>query len=217
MKFNNVDINWLGHASFKIKNFKVIYIDPFKIKQEEKADIILITHEHFDHLSLEDIGKIITKSTIIIASNQCKDLLSKLGSKVKEIIYANPDEIIDLYGIKIEIVPAYNVNKFRSPGNPFHPKPDKKLGYVLTINNVRIYHAGDTDLIPEMNNLKNIDIALLPISGTYVMDFKEAAEAVKIIRPKMAVPMHVGSIIGTTKDMQEFKELASNYCKVEIL
>ena len=206
MIFNNVELNWLGHDGFKIKNSKIIYIDPFKIKQDEKADLILITHEHYDHLSLEDINKIYSNNTIIIASEICKNNLN-----FKNIKFVKPEDKLKIDNIEIEAVYSYNINK------QFHPKKDLRVGYILTINNTRIYHAGDTDLIPEMSNLKNINVALLPVSGTYVMDVNEAVEAVKIIKPKIAVPMHVNLVIGTMKDAEEFKEKASKYCKVEIL
>ena len=204
---NNINIKWLGHDGFKIKNSKLIYIDPFKIHDNEKADLILITHEHYDHLSLDDINKIYSNHTIIIASEICKYNLTNF----KNVKLVNPGDKLKIDDIEIEAVYSYNPNK------QFHPKKDLRNGYILTINSTRIYHAGDTDLIPEMNNLKNIDIALLPISGKYVMDVNEAVEAVKIIKPKTAIPMHINSIIGTMKEAEEFKKLASKYCKVEIL
>jgi L-ascorbate metabolism protein UlaG (beta-lactamase superfamily) len=213
MKYSNIKINWLGHSGFKIDNSKVIYIDPFRINQNEKANLILITHEHYDHLSLEDINKIYSDHTIIIASNVCKSSLINF----KNVKFINPGNKLKIDDIEIEAVYAYNVNKFRSPGIPYHQKEDKKLGYILTVNNTRIYHAGDTDLIPEMNNLKNIDIALLPVSGKYVMDVNEAVEAVKIIKPKLAIPMHYASIVGTKEDAKNFQKLANKFCKVEIL
>ena len=207
MIFNNVELNWLGHDGFKIKNSKIIYIDPFKIKDNEKAELILITHEHYDHLSLDDVNKIYSNNTIIITSEICKNDLSNF----KNIKFVKPEDKLKIDDIEIEAVYSYNINK------QFHPKKDLRVGYILTINNTRIYHAGDTDLIPEMSNLKNINVALLPVSGTYVMDVNEAVEAVKIIKPKIAVPMHVNLVIGTMKDAEEFKEKASKYCKVEIL
>ena len=209
MIYNNIEINWLGHDGFKLKNSKTIYIDPFKIDKDERADLILITHEHFDHLSLEDLNKIVTDQTIIIAAEICKKELSKL--KVKEIKYVKPGDKLKIDDINIEAVYSYN------PSKQFHPKKDLRVGYILIINNTRIYHAGDTDLVPEMSNLKDIDIALLPVSGTYVMDVNEAVEAVKIIKPKIAVPMHYASIIATRKEAEEFKKSAGKYCKVEIL
>ena len=197
------NITWLGHAGFKIKGEKTVYIDPFKINETEPADIIIITHEHFDHLSPEDIRKIQTGKTIIVTTPDC---YSKVSGNVKTI---SPGQTLNVDGIKIEAVPAYNSNK------QFHPKPKGWIGVVVTINGKRIYHAGDTDNIPEMSALKNIDVALLPVSGTYVMTSEEAADAANKIMPKVAVPMHYGSIVGTKADAEKFKKLAK--CRVEIL
>ena len=197
------NIKWLGHAGFKIKGDKTVYIDPFKINDKEPADIIIVTHEHFDHLSPEDIKKIQTGKTVIITTPDC---YSKVSGNVKTI---SPGKSIEVDGIKIEAVPAYNTNKH------FHPKSNGWIGVIVTVNDKRIYHAGDTDNIPEMANLKNIDIALLPVSGTYVMTADEAADAANRIMPNVAVPMHYGAIVGTRADAEKFKRLCK--CKVEIL
>ena len=197
------NIKWLGHAGFKITGEKTIYIDPFKIRDAEPADVIIITHEHFDHLSVEDLKKIQTGKTIIVTTPDC---FSKVSGSIRTII---PGQTLDVDGIKIEAVPAYNINK------TFHPKSNGWIGVVMIVNGKRIYHAGDTDHIPEMNNFKNIDVALLPVSGTYVMTAEEAADAANKIMPKVAVPMHYGAIIGTNADAEKFKRLCR--CKVEIL
>ena len=197
------NIKWLGHAGFKLKGEKTVYIDPFKIGETEPADIIIITHAHFDHLSPEDIGKVQTGKTVVVTTPDC---LIKVSGNVKAI---NPGTVLDVGGIKIEAVPAYNTNK------QFHPRENGWIGVVVTINGKRIYHAGDTDSIPEMSSLKNIDIALLPVSGTYVMTAEEAADAANRIMPKVAVPMHYGSIVGTGDDAEKFRKLCK--CKVEIL
>ena len=194
------NIHWTGHAGFKIKYNQVIYIDPFRIKETEPADLIIITHEHFDHLSPEDIRRILDKNTIIITTPNCA---SKLSGTVKTI---SPGKTVEIEGIKIEAVPAYNINK------DFHPKSKSWIGVVITVGGMRVYHAGDTDNIPEMRNLRDIDVALLPVSGTYVMTAEEAAEAANTIMPKVAVPMHYGTIIGTRADAERFKRLCK--CKV---
>lgn len=196
------NIHWLGHSSFKITGEKIIYIDPYQIDDTEKADIILITHPHYDHLSLEDINKIRKENTIILAPEDARDKLSDFKP-------VKPYQFLTIEGIKIETIPAYNTDK------QFHPKEKNWVGYVIEINGKRIYHAGDTDLIPEMEELKDIDIAMLPIGGTYTMDVTEAVQAVNIIEPKIAIPMHYGKIVGTKLDAEKFKELCS--CKVEIL
>ena len=197
------NIKWLGHAGFMIKSDKIIYIDPFGIKESEPADIIIITHEHFDHLSFEDINKIQNENTVIVTTPDC---FPKVSGNVKTI---SPGESIDVDGIIIEAVPAYNINK------TFHPKSSNWMGVIVTVDSKRIYHAGDSDNIPEMSHLKNIDIALLPVSGTYVMSAEEAANAANSIMPKVAVPMHYGSIVGTKDDAERFRKLCK--CHVEIL
>ncbi len=193
-------IHWLGHDGFRIEGRDVvIYIDPWKIKGGPKADIILITHDHFDHCSPEDISKIQSDETEIIAVEAAAE---KLKGKVQRI---NPGESIELKGVKITTVPAYNTNKFRSPGVPFHPRQMNYVGYIITLDGQRIYHAGDTDRIPEMSGLR-VDIALLPVSGIYVMTAAEAALAAEDIQPGLAIPMHVGEGIGGLEDAKAFQQ-----------
>jgi len=192
--YKDIEIKWLGHASFKIKRNKIIYIDPFDIAEKEKADIILITHEHYDHCSVEDVKKIIKNDTIIFTVSDCA---KKLGMNVKLV---KPGDKIKIENIEIEAVPSYNINK------QFHPKSRGWVGFILNINGVRIYHAGDTDFIPEMKDIK-VDIALVPIGGTYTMNYEEAAHAVEVIKPKIVIPMHYGKIVGSKEDVLKFKKL----------
>ncbi len=211
--YQGLKISWLGHDSFRIKDGKTIMIDPFKIRAiTDRADILLITHEHFDHLSLEDVKKVITDKTTVVTIPACRSELSKL--KVREVKTVSPGDRVELGDVTVEVVPAYNVNKFREPGRVFHPKEDGKAGYVITVKGVRVYHAGDTDAIPEMKGLRT-DVALLPVSGTYVMTAEEAADAARMIKPKLAIPMHYGAIVGSESDAERFKQLAS--CQVQIL
>jgi L-ascorbate metabolism protein UlaG (beta-lactamase superfamily) len=206
-EYHGLKISWLGHDSFKIKNGKTVIIDPFKIHPTpDKADILLISHEHFDHFSLDDIKKVVNEDTTIVTIPAVKKELSSL--KVKEVRAVKPGDKLKLGDVSIEVVPAYNLNKFREPGKVFHPKEDGKAGFIIGIKGVRVYHAGDTDLIPEMNGLKP-DVALLPVSGTYVMTAEEAAQAAKIVEPKLAIPMHYGAIVGTEQDAQKFKQLTT--------
>ncbi len=194
------NIKWLGHDGFKIKaGDKIIYIDPFRIGKEEPGDIILITHEHYDHCSPADVRKLQKENTIIVATPACK------GQLLGDVRTVKPGDRLQIHDVEIEAVPAYNVNK------EYHPKKDQRVGYILTINKQRIYHAGDTDLIPEMDGFK-CDIALLPVSGTYVMNAEEAAQAADRIKPKVAIPMHYGAIVGSKADAEKFKRL----CKVEV-
>jgi L-ascorbate metabolism protein UlaG (beta-lactamase superfamily) len=195
-------IDWLGHASFRINGSKsTIYIDPWKLKKNSPpADVICITHSHFDHLSEEDVALIRKPSTVIIAPPDCKGSFGAAFSPIA------PGGSVTVGDITVEAVPAYNV------GKDFHPKTNNWVGYVITVDGVRVYHSGDTDLIPEMSSVKT-DVALLPTGGTYTMTVKQAAEAVLKIGPKVAVPMHCGDIVGTLQDRQAFKAA----CKIPVV
>lgn len=179
-----ISVRWLGHASFQIKsNGKNIYIDPYEGTYVEKADLILVTHSHFDHCDPSKIDKVRKDDTTIIAPADCA---SKIKGKIKSL---KPGEKTAVGNIAVEAVYAYNYKRFRSPGNPFHPK-SLGVGYIIRIGDKTIYHAGDTDFVPEMKELGNISLALLPSGGTYTMDNLEAAEAALAINPQIAVPMH---------------------------
>ncbi len=213
-EYKGIKIKWLGHNAFSIdSNFKII-TDPYKITQQEKADLILISHNHFDHLSLDDLKKVSTENTTIVATNECIDMLT--GFSFKEKIGISPNEEKTVRGIKIRAIPAYNLDKINpETKKPFHPKEDNKIGFLIELNGVTIYHTGDTDLIPEMSNL-NPDIALVPVSGTYVMTANEAAKAIERIKPKIVIPMHYGTIVGSEKDAHDLKQLIKS-CEVQIL
>ena len=204
--YQGVEISWLGHAAFLLKHSgKLIYIDPYKIKSKGSADIILVTHEHFDHLSPDDLRKIGKHDTDIVAPRSCEGKLKGLGAGIIKLV--KPGDKVMVKDVEVEAIPAYNLTKFRAPGIPYHPREAGGVGYILNLDGVRIYHAGDTDFIPEMRELK-VDVALIPVSGTYVMTAEEAAEAVNTFKPKLAIPMHYGSIVGSRRDAERFKELA---------
>ncbi len=199
-----LDLKWLGHAGFLIKvGMKNIYIDPYQISSgEKKADILLITHSHYDHCSIEDINKIIKKDTLVLCPADCQSKITKLDVKMQVV---EPGQKLRIDNITIKAVPAYNINK------KFHSKGENWLGYIIE-NGKTVYHAGDTDLIPEMKKIAELAkkkrlIALLPVGGTYTMDSAEAARAAQIIKPFLAIPMHWGSIIGSKEDAEKFVEL----------
>lgn len=213
-EYNGIQIRWYGHDTFTIKNSVTICIDPFKLTKSLSADIILISHNHFDHLSDDDLFKIVTKNTIIVAPNECISQLSKMKSN--KVITILPHEEKTINNVKIKAIPAYNIDKINpDTKKPFHPKEDGKVGFIVTINGISVYHTGDSDLIQEMTDLKP-NILLVPVSGTYVMTANEAAKAVEKIKPKLAIPMHYGTIVGNEQDAKEFKRLVKS-CEVQIL
>jgi L-ascorbate metabolism protein UlaG (beta-lactamase superfamily) len=212
-EYNKIGITWTGHAGFKILHGnKKIYIDPYKLSNKYEnlfdADIVLITHNHFDHLSIEDLKNIINERTVIVSAQECLSQIKSL--KVKDLIGIDPRDNEKLDDLVVEAVPAYNVNK------DFHPKDDKKIGFIIKFGNDRIYHTGDSDIIPEMKDT-NPTIVLIPVSGTYVMTAEEASKAVnELINPKIAIPMHYGTIVGNKEDAIRFSELVT-VCETKIL
>jgi L-ascorbate metabolism protein UlaG (beta-lactamase superfamily) len=214
MDFNGVSFNWLGHDGFKIiAGGKAIYIDPYQLSKAQQkkndADIVFISHNHFDHLSMDDLKHVVSKKTSIVAAKECVDQLKAAGAA--EVKGVAPGDRLTVQGVQVEVLAAYNTNK------KFHPKADNKVGFVFTANSMRIYHTGDTDDIPEMSAAKP-DVALVPVSGTYVMTAEEAARAVneKIKPKKLAIPMHYASIVGSEQDATKFKQLVTA-CPVQIL
>jgi L-ascorbate metabolism protein UlaG (beta-lactamase superfamily) len=196
------NLRWLGHDSFLLDGPPIIYFDPWKLAEGlPRADIVFVSHEHGDHCSPRDVQKVSGPHTVIVANETAAP---KLKGDVRVM---RPGERLRIDPIDVEAVPAYNINKFRSPGVPFHPRSALHVGYVVSVGTERIYFAGDTDHIPEMAEI-SCDIALLPVSGTYVMTAEEAAASAKTIQPRIAVPMHYGAgVVGTTSDAQRFKEL----------
>jgi L-ascorbate metabolism protein UlaG (beta-lactamase superfamily) len=197
-------LQWRGHASFKIcHEDTVIYIDPWKLKDSpHDASLVLVSHSHYDHYSPSDIARISGAETKLIAS---ADVVTK--EKNGEMILNGLT--VDLGSVRVSGVAAYN------PGKQFHPKANNWIGFVIEVGSKRIYYAGDTDLTDEMKSLKEIDVALLPVGGTYTMDATEAAEATKYIKPKRAIPYHWGDIVGGRADAEAFAEAAE--CKVQVL
>jgi L-ascorbate metabolism protein UlaG (beta-lactamase superfamily) len=195
-------LHWLGHSGFRIDAEKTIYFDPYQIEAGPRADLILITHQHFDHCSPEDVSKIQGPETTIVTE---KDSAKQLSGDVRIL---SPGQSLNFAGIEILTVPSYNT------GKDFHPKRNGWLGFLVEVSGVRIYHAGDSDFIPEMKDLK-IDIALLPVSGTYVMTAHQAVKASLALKPALAIPMHYGAIVGSDQDALDFKKALEG--KVDVL
>lgn len=195
------------HSSIRIDERKIIYIDPFKITEESHdADIILITHSHFDHYSVEDIRKVMKSDTVIVCSESMNEV-SEFGIEVKKV---SPNEKLEVQGINIETVPAYNKMK------PFHPKKNGWVGYIIdSTEHGRIYIAGDTD-INEDNKQVKCDIAMLPAGGVYTMNAKEAAKLANTLRPKYAIPIHYGSVAGNADDGEKFSNAVDSDIEVVI-
>jgi L-ascorbate metabolism protein UlaG (beta-lactamase superfamily) len=201
-------IEWLAHDSFRLTGSKTVYIDPWHLAPgAAPADLILVTHEHHDHFSAADIAAISTPQTVVVGPHE----VVRHVPGAEEIAAG---DTLTVAGVTITAVPAYNTNKFSSPGELYHPHRDGKLGYIVTLDGRSIYHAGDTDAIPEMDGLE-VDVALLPVSGVYVMTAEEAAEACTMLRAGVVIPMHYGVVAGSDDDARRFAELCS--LPVEIL
>jgi len=213
-EYNGIKIRWYGHDTFTLEKEITICIDPYKLSKTIQADLVLISHNHFDHLSLEDLKKISSRNTTIVAANECLSQISNIS--LKEKIGIAPGEEKTINNVTVKAIPAYNIDKINpDTKKPFHPKEDKKVGFIITLQGTSVYHTGDSDLIPEMADLKP-DILLVPVSGTYVMTSKEAADAIEKIKPKIAIPMHYGTIVGNENDAKKFKNMVKS-CKVQIL
>lgn len=199
---NNISINC--HSSIKITGEKTIYFDPYCITEDNHdADIIFITHDHYDHFDYQSVKKIIKEETIIVAPNTCLSNIIKSGIKASSLIGVTPNEKYYLSNLNISTVPSYNINK------DFHKKEYNWVGYIVEINNKKIYVAGDTDNTPELHSIK-CDIALIPIGGTYTMTPQEAAALINEIKPTTVIPTHYAKIVGNLEDSNEFKSFLNN-------
>ncbi len=197
MDTTNISVNM--QSSIRIAGTKILYFDPYQITEDSHdADIIFITHSHYDHLDPESISRISRKDTIFVAPSSMNQEMQKVV-KDAELILMAPGDSRDVTGVSVQAVPAYNRLK------PFHPKRNGWNGYVVTMDSVRYYVAGDTDAIGELSSV-NCDVALVPIGGTYTMNAKEAAKLVNKIHPQVAIPTHYGSIVGKPEDAEVFKK-----------
>jgi len=201
----------LCHSSIKISKSKVIYIDPFRIREEKNdADYIFITHSHYDHFSEEDIRKVKNKETVIVVTKDLTEKALKTGFNALNVITIEPEKEYQIGSISIKTIPAYNIDK------QFHPKENGWVGYIINIDGVSYYIAGDTDANKDNMKVK-CDVALIPVGGTYTMDFKEASKLVNQIQPKIAIPTHYGEIVGTKQDAEDFKKLLRKNIKCKIM
>lgn len=199
MNLNNITVN--TQSSIRIEGSKILYFDSFKIETEtHDADIIFITHEHFDHFEPESIAKIKKEGTILVAPKSMKDkALSESGIAPEKCVFLEPYEKYEYEGVLIEAIPAYNKLK------PFHPKSKKWNGYIVTIDNIRYYVSGDTDVNDDIKKVQ-CDVALIPIGGHYTMDKAKAADYIAALKPKAVIPTHYGTIIGNKSDGADFKK-----------
>jgi L-ascorbate metabolism protein UlaG (beta-lactamase superfamily) len=200
-------LEWLGHSGFRIRVGRaVVYIDPYRVRDgSPPADLILITHGHYDHFSPQDVERLSVRGTWLVGPAAVAE---RVSGRVHSI---GPGETLAdelVRGVYVTAIAAYNTSKRDGDGNPFHPREAGWLGYEVNVRGERLYHSGDTDVIPEMDSVTGVDIALLPVSGVYVMTALEAAEAARRIQPRVAVPMHWGELIGSEVDARTFAERA---------
>ncbi len=200
-------VEWLGHAGFRVTVERSrIYIDPYRVgAAAPPADLILITHDHYDHFSPQDIERLSHERTQVVGPAQVAE---RLEGEVRSIAPGEEIDIESMRGVYVRAIAAYNTSKRNPEGDVFHPREAGGVGYDLNVRGERLYHSGDTDVIPEMDQVAGVDVALLPVSGVYVMTAQEAAEAARRIQPRVAVPMHWGSHIGTEHDARTFADKA---------
>ena len=206
MNIDKIEVN--TQSSIRLNLDKIIYFDPYKIEDSKNdADIIFITHNHYDHMDKESIMKVKKDNTIIVAPQSMESVIKEI--EFKEYIFLNPFAKTVINDISIETIPAYNI------GKPFHPRENNWLGYIVTVNDITYYVAGDTDAVPEIEDVK-CDIAFIPIGGHFTMDVNEATELIKKMNTKVVIPIHYGSIIGNITDGKTLKENLSDI-NIEII
>ena len=200
-------IEWLGHSGFRVRAGRaVVYIDPYRVADDAPpADLILVTHGHYDHFSPQDVERLTNRDTWLVGPAAVAE---RVSGQVHSIAPGEDLEDELVRGVHVAAIAAYNTSKRGPDGEPFHPREAGWVGYEVNVRGERLYHSGDTDVIPEMDSVTGVDVALLPVSGTYVMTPQEAAEAARRIQPRVAVPMHWGEHLGTMDDARAFAERA---------
>lgn len=200
MNTSNIEVN--TQSSIKLTLDKIIYFDPYKIEDNKHdADIIFITHNHYDHMDNESIEKVKNENTIIVAPKSMEEIIRNI--EFRDYIFLNPGDDINIDNINVKAIPAYNIEK------TFHPRENNWLGYIVTYNNISYYVAGDTDKTEDNEKVK-CDIALIPIGGHFTMDVLEASELIRIINPSVVIPIHYGSIIGDILDGKKLADILSD-------
>lgn len=195
-------VEWLGHSGFRVSvGQAVIYIDPYRVGEGPPADLILVTHAHYDHFSPQDVERLSHEGTWLVGPHAVAERVAG------RVLAVGPGDVVEeelVRGVEVRAVAAYNTSKRDADGNLFHPREAGFVGFDVNVRGERVYHSGDTDVIPEMDSVTGVDLALLPVSGVYVMTADEAAEAARRIQPDVAVPMHWGQHIGTRADAEAF-------------
>jgi len=221
--YQDTVITALGHDGFRvdIPNKELSFVfDPFDLKgEQEPADFVFVSHLHFDHCDPTSIKKFITKKTKVIAPNNCRETLAEITDSV--VFYEGKDKVTN-DKLTYWAIPAYNINKFRTPNEVFHPRELGGVGFIVEVEmegskNIRFYHAGDTDFIEEMKEIKKTDVAFLPISGTFVMTLEEAIQAAETIEPDLVIPMHYGKILGSVAEANRYQNLLRDKIQVAVL
>jgi L-ascorbate metabolism protein UlaG (beta-lactamase superfamily) len=207
---------WLGHSGFRLGVGRAfIYIDPYRVPEgSPPADLILITHGHYDHFSPQDVERLSTRETRLVGPAAVAE---RVSGQVHSIAPGEQMDDEPVRGVHVAAVAAYNTSKRDDHGRPFHPREAGWVGYELNVRGERLYHSGDTDVIPEMDSVTGVDVALLPVCGVYVMTAEEAAEAARRIQPRLAVPMNWGAHLGTERDARTFAERAQANVEVRIM